>query len=108
MKIRNTDSLQRALRAAVAGHRVDLVRWLLDEHGARLFAQALVPCSSRVMADALSLLPEPARAEVGRHLPQEARQRLTQAGLPLPGATLCRQLARLVPQMHRAAFRRIG
>ena len=54
---RHRDTLQRALRAAVAAHRSDIVRDLLGRQGEALFAGGLAGLSARAVADTLSMLP---------------------------------------------------
>jgi len=76
--------LIRALRSAIAAHRSTQVRTLLTEHGARAFAGALAHLSGRSMADALSLLSATEQAQVRRHLPLAARQRLQAVFVPMP------------------------
>lgn len=70
------DALQRALRAALASHRPDVLHDLLQCHGPATFAFALAGSSARAMADALSLLTPPQRAAVYRHLPGAARRQI--------------------------------
>lgn len=76
---RPRDTLQRALRAAVAAHRATFVRELLARHGERALARALNDLSGRVMADTLSMLPEPERTQVLRHLCRTAQARYREA-----------------------------
>ncbi|MFC4623373.1 hypothetical protein ACFO3A_14335 [Comamonas nitrativorans] len=75
---RPTDAFQRALRAAVTGHRPAALCALRASHGDRMFALALSDLSGRVMADALSMLPVSSREGVRRHLTRTARRRLRQ------------------------------
>jgi hypothetical protein len=65
-------TLLRALLAAVASHRADLLRRLVDEQGERCVAGALSRCSARVLDDALSMMQRDRRAAVMRHLPRRA------------------------------------
>ncbi|MDM0087426.1 MULTISPECIES: hypothetical protein [unclassified Variovorax] len=74
------DALQRALRAAIASHRSAVLCELLAVHGQRACALALADLSTRVIADALSMLSVTERAGVLRHLPRDARARLAAAG----------------------------
>lgn len=64
-------ALQRAIQAAVASHRPCVLRELLGNHGSAAFAKALAPLSSRVAADALSMLTPGGRAAVYPHLPRK-------------------------------------
>lgn len=66
------DVLRRALLAAAAAHRADVVRHLLANHGARALASALSSGSGRVIADVLSMLPPTERERVGHCLPRQA------------------------------------
>lgn len=75
---RPTDAFQRALRAAVTFHRPAALCALRASHGDKMLALALSNLSGRVMADALSMLPEASREGVRRHLTRTARQRLRQ------------------------------
>jgi hypothetical protein len=76
---RTHDALQRALRAAIAAHRPLVLRELLASHGETAFAAALSPCTGRVIADALSMLPRQESDGVLRQLSgdAQARQRST-------------------------------
>ncbi|CAM5311749.1 hypothetical protein [Alcaligenes faecalis] len=58
------DSLQRALRMAVATYRPVAVCDLLASHGTLAFAQVLPELSARVRADVLAMLPEFDRSQV--------------------------------------------
>jgi hypothetical protein len=58
-------ALHRALRAAVAMHRADILCQLLAAHGVRACAKALSRFPGRVLADALSLLPGDERIRPG-------------------------------------------
>jgi len=71
-----TPAPARALYAAIAAHRPQRLRELLDQYGARDFARALSHLSGRRMADALSMLPLAQQLRVRRHLPQSAQSRL--------------------------------
>lgn len=82
---RPRDTLQRALRAAVAAHRATFVRELLASHGEKALARALNDLSGRVIADTLSMLPEPERTQVLRHLRRAAYARYREAGGPTGG-----------------------
>lgn len=73
-------ALQRALRAAVATHRADILCRLLAAHGVRAFAKAVSGFPARVLADALSLLPGEDRIRVLVRLSRPARRRLRQPG----------------------------
>lgn len=84
---RPDDQLQRAVRAAVAAHRATALRELLAHHGEKAFAHALGDLSGRVIADALSMLPEPERSRVLQHLPREARARYQDVGGLQGGST---------------------
>lgn len=111
-------ALQRALRAAVAMHRADILCRLLAAHGVRAFAKAVSAFPARVLADALSLLPGEDRIRVLVRLSRAARRRLHRprpAVAMLPGwrqralgwwsdpaAALRRAIATLVP--HHARF----
>jgi hypothetical protein len=66
-------ALRRAVRAAVAAHRPQVVRALLDSQGPRAFADALSGCSGRVAADVLTMLPIAQRACVVQRLPRNFR-----------------------------------
>lgn len=81
---RTRDTLRRALQAAVAAHRPPLVRELFAGHGAAAFAAALAHCSSRVVDDALSMLPEPHRTAVFHRLPRRAQACRQPTGAKLP------------------------
>lgn len=72
-----------ALRAAVASRRIGNLQQLLTEHGVLAFTEALLNCSPRVAADALSLLSASERISVLRHLPQSAREKLRPMGFQL-------------------------
>lgn len=67
-------TLQLALHSAIAARRTDHLHALLLQHGADLFAHALVALTQRQQADVLSLLAAAERAEVYRHLPAAARR----------------------------------
>ncbi|WP_369978163.1 hypothetical protein [Xanthomonas bundabergensis] len=73
-------ALHRALRAAVAMHRADILCQLLAAHGVRACAKALSNFPGRVLADALSLLPGDDRIRVLVRLSRPARRRLRQPG----------------------------
>jgi hypothetical protein len=73
-------TLQRALRAAVAMHRADILCQLLAAHGERACANALSRFPGRVLADALSLLPGEERIRVRVRLSWPARRRLRHPG----------------------------
>lgn len=77
---RPNDQLQRAVRAAIAAHHATALRELLTRHGEKAFARALSDLSGRVIADALSTLPEPQRSRVLQHLPRKARARYHDVG----------------------------
>lgn len=66
-------SLYPVLRGALHARDVATLRRLYQQHGAAAFAGALSVCSSRVSADALSLLPLQGRIRVFPHLPASAR-----------------------------------
>ncbi|MCL6711084.1 hypothetical protein M8R20_29215 [Pseudomonas sp. R2.Fl] len=72
----NRTFLYPALRGALCARDVVALRRLYAEHGAAAFAGALSTCSSRVSADALSLLPLRGRIRVLPHLPPPARAQL--------------------------------
>ncbi|WP_058196785.1 hypothetical protein [Xanthomonas translucens] len=78
-------ALHRALRAAVAMHRADILCQLLAAHGVRAFAKALSRFPGRVLADALSLLPSEDRMRVLLRLSRPARRRLRQ---PVPAVAM--------------------
>lgn len=69
----NRTPLYPALRGALHARDVTTLRRLYQQHGAAAFAGALSTCSSRVSADALSLLPLQGRIRVLPHLPASAR-----------------------------------
>ncbi|WLA04900.1 MgtC/SapB family protein [Xanthomonas translucens] len=71
-------ALHRALRAAVAMRRADILCQLLATHGVRAFAKVLSRFPGRVLADALSLLPSEDRIRVLVRLSRPARRRLRQ------------------------------
>jgi hypothetical protein len=64
------DILRRALRAAIAAHRPQVLRHLVASHGERAVAAALAGGSGRVIADALSMLPPAERERVSGRLPR--------------------------------------
>ena len=68
------EDLKIRLRLAIAERRPAALRQLLDHHGLAAFAAALAAWSPRVVADALSLLPQAERASVLRHLPAVLRR----------------------------------
>ena len=70
---RSSDTLQRALHAAIAAHRLLVLRHLLATHGEAAFAAALSSSSVRVIADALSLRPAGNREAVSRRVHQSVR-----------------------------------
>ena len=72
-----------ALRAAVASRRIGNLQQLLTEHGVLAFTEALLNCSPRVAADALSLISASERTSILRHLPQSAREKLRPMGFQL-------------------------
>jgi len=65
---RDRDTLARAVRAAVATHRPEVLQMLLARVGSTLFAQGIAGMGARIREDALSMLPLEARATVARHL----------------------------------------
>jgi len=71
-----TPAPARALRAAIAAHRPQHLRALLDQYGERNFARALSLLSGRRMADALSMLSLAQQRRVRRHLTPPAQARL--------------------------------
>lgn len=73
--IRSRDTLQRAIKAALAVHRPTILRELLANHGETAFAAALTESSGRVVADALSMLAQQEFASVFRHLSNDAQAR---------------------------------
>lgn len=79
-------ALHRALRAAVAMHRADILCQLLAAHGVRACARALSGFPPRVLADALSLLPGEDRLRVLLRLSRPARRRLRQPGPAMAAA----------------------
>ncbi|MBE7940141.1 hypothetical protein IM725_06110 [Ramlibacter aquaticus] len=79
---RARDALRRAVLAAIAAHRLPLVRELLAAHGHPSFAAALSRSSPRVVADALSMLPQRDSSAVMALLPTAARQRFIAATEP--------------------------
>ena len=66
---RDRATLERAVRAAIAAHRPEVLRTLLGRSGSALFARTLGGLNARVRDDALSLLSLESRAAVERHLP---------------------------------------
>lgn len=72
-----------ALRAAVASRRITHLQQLFTEHGVLAFSDALLNCSPRVAADALSLLSASERTSILRHLPLTAREKLRPLGFEL-------------------------
>jgi hypothetical protein len=81
---RDKDALQRALRAAVAAHRCDVLRDLLARQDEIRFAGALSGLSARVIADAISMLSADERIRVARRLPAALRRL---PGMPAGGAS---------------------
>ena len=79
---RARDALRRAVLAAIAAHRLPLVRELLAAHGHPAFAAALSRSSPRVVADVLSMLPQRDSSAVMALLPTAARQRFIAATEP--------------------------
>jgi hypothetical protein len=75
--------LARALRAAVAAHRPDLVRTLYARHGHAAFAGALRTERPRIAEDALSMLPAATRATVRRRLSRTSEATTGAAALPI-------------------------
>lgn len=69
---RDRDTLERAIRAAVAAHRPEVLQSLLARAGSALFAKSIAALSARVRDDALSMLSLEARAAVARHLASPA------------------------------------
>ncbi|QNH15007.1 hypothetical protein HEP74_00120 [Xanthomonas sp. SS] len=86
-------ALHRALRAAVAMHRADILCQLLAAHGVRAFGKALSGFPARVLADALSLLPGEDRIRVLVRLSRSARRRLRQPGPAMAAVPGWRQRA---------------
>lgn len=80
---RPDESLVRELRAAVAGHRAQAVRWLLESHGPRALGDALADLSGPVIDDALSMLPAAEGLQVLKRLPHAARRRMHEARYPV-------------------------
>lgn len=68
------NTLELALRSALAQHRSDLLSALLLAHGPQAFARALSCRNTRQLADALSQLSPADRAQVYCQLPPAARR----------------------------------
>lgn len=79
---RDRDALRRAVLAAIAAHRPPLVRELLAAHGHPAFAVALSRSSPRIVADALSMLPQPDSSAVRALLPAKAHARFLAVAEP--------------------------
>lgn len=76
LSIHSNGVLHRAVKAAVASHRPGALRALLASHGHRAFAKGLSGLSSRVTADALTMLCLSDSIRVQRCLPRVMLKRL--------------------------------
>lgn len=97
--IRTRDTLQRAIKAALAAHRPAILRELLANHGETAFAVGLSESSGRVVADALSMLPQPEFAGLFRHLSKDGQARHA-SGFESARAHLPRDAAVSRPSLH--------